>query len=74
MRLVRAEKKFKDYSIYISGFMDEAMKAMKVEVPWPRAHKGSRGPVLFLLSLLLFKSLPAVLHINSSIRITKDSC
>lgn len=74
MAIVRAEKKFKDYSIYISGFMDEEMKAIKAEVPWPRAHKGSQGSVLFLLSLLLLKSLPAVLHVNSSIRITKDSC
>lgn len=74
MGIVRAEKNFKDYSIYISGFMDEEMKAMKVDVPWPRAHKGSRGPVPFLLSLVLLKSLPAVLQISSGIRITKDSC
>lgn len=41
MGIVRAEKNLKDYSIYISRFMDEERKATKVDVPEPRAHKGS---------------------------------
>lgn len=45
MEIVRAEKNFKDYSIYISGFMDEEMKAMKVNVL--RAHKGTQDQCSF---------------------------
>lgn len=33
-------RELQDYSIYMSGFMDEEMKAKKVDVPWPRPLKG----------------------------------